>query len=827
MFSKEKIKSKLEYLGLDLDKLPKAITEFNPIEFNISRINNDRDKRIYKYIDIDEIEILITPHSANASIQEKYNDAKSLNSFFLEEKINAEKIKEYVNLITLIENLNEKDIEEVEKIQNELKTKPPFFVTYKKSHNWNIYYSEKSKRYFMLVCLNESCFSEFFYLLKMKLALEKARTKKETKRKNKKTKDEFEEFKENEKEKDIKKEYIYAPICYLNYSEKFLSNHSTMEIENYMWFFTKNWPIVYELYDKKNVYTYNIIGQISILDKIKSEYKIILKDKEEADKFYKFLKAIYILESKTDGYINFEAKLDKINSLEFYVDDEIIFYEELPKLLTTKYKNLLNEIKLYKEETLTRTNKLEILRESIKEKELNYQYLQSEITKYLNSRRTFFGKFKYFFGMKVKDFDKEQEKIYSKKKNLKNDNEEKNKKENEIENKLKKLGLEELGYIIQNAELNINKANITIEDFVKLYDSHKYIYDKVKNITLDINAAKLFEINIDKKIENAKMYINEIDSSRRNIFEFWRFTNKDNLKELEEPDKTKLPNEEEEKIENNIDVKRDKIFDYDMDYTKFAQEIDKFQREKFTIEEIESIFLSSTKILDIVNNMKTKDIVEQDIINLKNELLEEKAKEKNQGTEYDIFGNLDANLSVDYFGDKSFREKKRNKLNILKYYETIENVELLEKIHNINESIQRALNKTSTKYIFECYKVLPILGSQNEKGYDIYDLNPDKELKSYIYDKEDKIQLIKVKVPTMSKAIFYTNIMYYLNQNNTLPLGMDVSSKLLLDGEQFNWIENKKTKYNINNIDKKTNKIINKQIYLTEYIIVPKDIINI
>ena len=52
-FQAEDLKEKLNYLDLDFKNLPDSLTEFNALGFNISRINNDKDHKIYRFVPID------------------------------------------------------------------------------------------------------------------------------------------------------------------------------------------------------------------------------------------------------------------------------------------------------------------------------------------------------------------------------------------------------------------------------------------------------------------------------------------------------------------------------------------------------------------------------------------------------------------------------------------------------------------------------------------------------------------------------------------------------------------------------------------------------
>ena len=53
---------------------------------------------------------------------------------------------------------------------------------------------------------------------------------------------------------------------------------------------------------------------------------------------------------------------------------------------------------------------------------------------------------------------------------------------------------------------------------------------------MDIIALKLKNEKLVKKIENATAFIEEIDSHKKSIFEFWKYSNKDEVQALEEGD---------------------------------------------------------------------------------------------------------------------------------------------------------------------------------------------------------------------------------------------------------------------------------------------------
>ena len=56
---KELIKEKLEYIGLDLNKVPKFLKEYEPLNFRpVRAYNQTTTYRVYKHINVQDIEIL-------------------------------------------------------------------------------------------------------------------------------------------------------------------------------------------------------------------------------------------------------------------------------------------------------------------------------------------------------------------------------------------------------------------------------------------------------------------------------------------------------------------------------------------------------------------------------------------------------------------------------------------------------------------------------------------------------------------------------------------------------------------------------------------------
>ena len=74
--------------------------------------------------------------------------------------------------------------------------------------------------------------------------------------------------------------------------------------------------------------------------------------------------------------------------------------------------------------------------------------------------------------------------------------------------------------------------------------------------------------------------------------------------------------------------------------------------------------------------------------------------------------------------------------------------------------------------------------SLNEKSFEILNINPKEEIESGC-DNKEKVHLFKLNVKEKISIMYYTNIIFYDNLNKTLPEGMDIGSKVLIDLSKF------------------------------------------
>lgn len=786
------LKDRLEYIGLDIDNLSPVIKDFKGLNFKASDAFSEEKNSIYMNVPISKIDILITNHSNDEKLSTKYKDAISLNSYLIREEELQEGVSNFLTFANILKHFDKKTVEEIGKDQEKYTKSAPFDVTYERSSRWNIYYSALDDRYFMLVCSDENEFSEFIYLLKEKIALEK----------------------ENRNKKNKKEKYIYVPIYMYASNYSYLSTEMKSELENNLWYFTDNWPITYEMYDSKHNFKMVIVGKSKIYNDLLSLYKVEFSNKEEAEKYFKYVKALFEIDQGTKGYISFKPYITNSGSLKFKRDNIVIEFEDIANILSVEYEKIFSDLLKYSKENCKKEEKVERLKIEKEEKEEKLENIQNEVILFNTTTRSFFGKIRYFF----KKSPIEELSNNSRKENQEKENKEENSKaQKDLEKDKENEKIKEV-----KEKYTLKGGFCTIEEYVTIYNEYKKVTKKYSDNIKDINALKLANKNIDKNIENAKEYLKDIISNKHNIITFMKYTNKDNLRRLPEYEREKeeiTAKESEKESESIKNIKHlSGTFDLDIDFLSFGMNIDKKQRELLSKDEIASVFLTTEGMLKEINIIKEKeeqtDFGKDILLNSLKDLDNEFEEKLDNNETFDIFGETNTE-NVRYMKDRAFRETDRDKFKVLKYIKELSYDDYILKLKEEEKNISNAISKITTDTCMKVYKIAPWSGDLKQKQYDIYNLDLENEI--FNLKGEDKnYKLFVLNLNEKANALFYTNIFFYNNTNNTLPLGMDISSQLLLDMKKLDMIPTKKEKVRIvRKIDDEF-KLLNIDIY--EYI---------
>lgn len=757
---KEKLKEKLEYIGLNLEKIPKFLTEVTPISFKPLKTYTDTTYKVYKYIDVKDITILLSPTDRLTNLTEKYKKSTHIVNY-----LDSKTQKNAENFTTFLKMLNDTNLAEIQRIEQEqekIKQQIPNQVKYEGNYTWQIYYSDVSDKYFMLVPTNEYNNAALFYLIKKQI----------------------------ERRKTRKKELIFVPITYQDYSGEFLLKSHITDIENYLWYYTKEWPNIYEVYDIKGKMQIKIAGQTNVYENIKSNYCITLKNKEQALKMYKLLKALFVLSTAFPDEFNFKTKITNEGSLEFSLKannvETFVTYESLAKFVqneATKRKMLIN----LEEKKIQQANEnLQNLKETIEKQTTEYLSKQRQISTFLECKKTFFGKVKFYFSSRKKDLKP----ISS---------------ENTVETKTTK------NEIKLKTEQQVKENNLyTIEDLIEICTKLDARQKMAKSLIADQKALELKKINLERKIKNANIYLNEIELHKKSIFEFWKFSNKDELPSLNE-------GEEEEK---NIKEKIGKSFNYENDIEEFGKKVDELQRRKLSKNETDAVYAikQDLKSAQILYNTKSDKLTEKQLKTIEQQFNKLKQEYENNiktvnEEDFNVFGAIVEEIDkTKEINNVKHRENEKNKYNVLNISKQA-NVELyIDTLRNYINLVKEAFRKIITTQNVPAY--ITSTKQLESKNINILHLDINKAILQNI--EKEEIYLYKVNLKEETQVLYYSNIIFYENANQTLPVGMNLSDEILIDLKKHKPIKVKQDDFKINYLqDDYTSKII--AVHCIEY----------
>lgn len=703
MKTNENLKEKLEFIGLNLESIPDKLNFFQNINCRMHKNYNEKNYKVYKYIDVNDIDIYLTPTNRLTDYTEKYAKAVPIGEYLHPDS--EEGIERNIVFLNLIKNLQQEELENLENQQLQFSQSIPYKVNFRKDYLWQIHYSEITNKYFMLVPIKESECTALFYVIKKQI--------------------------ENKPKK------IYVPICYSNYNNQILNNDELEEIEKYLCFFTKEWPLIYEVYDKEGNMSLQIFGKTNIYDSVKSEYKVELHEVEEIENFYKLLKALFILETQLSHHYKFDIKIDRKGIPHFEFKKDELNYEKLISFIKKEYVKGLEKIIKSKELKINYEKELKKLKEFCKSLDNEYYEKEKQISTFLECKKTFLGRVKYFIKYKKQKIEIQEQKVMEK----------------EETSKLKYCERTEI------------KDTYTIEELLTLYTNFDKEENTIKDLQLDIDAInKRIEI-LQAKIKNATQYIREIDEHKKSIFEFWKFTNKDEAKQLNEG-----------MVENHKNKKLKKTFNYELDFENLAKQLDKTQRELFSKEETDNIFLATTNVLEDINKIANNRVItEESFANEKNKIVSGAGKI----VSFDVFGSIATTREQTHvLGNIKHRENEKNEFAILNFNQDTNLLEYNEKIKQVYTSIEQSMEKFRNPFEIPIYKI----GELND-GFNIFYINPENALKNA---NENETNLYKIVLKENTNCLALTNIMFYNNTNQTLPLGMNIIDGIMINTKKIN-----------------------------------------
>ena len=207
-----------------------------------------------------------------------------------------------------------------------------------------------------------------------------------------------------------------------------------------------------------------------------------------------------------------------------------------------------------------------------------------------------------------------------------------------------------------------------------------------------------------------------------------------------------------------------------MDFENLSKQLDRAQREIFSKDETDNIFIATTDILEDINaTINNNSIPLEHLDELKKEM-------KNTGkiVTFDIFGSISSSREqIKTLGNINHRENEKNKFAILNIKDNTTIEEYSEILKHIYQNINECMDKFNNPLEIPIYKT-----GELTEGLNVFYINPENALKQA---STKETNLYKIVLKENSKCLAFTNIMYYNNTNQTLPLGMHVTDGILIN----------------------------------------------
>ena len=176
-----------------------------------------------------------------------------------------------------------------------------------------------------------------------------------------------------------------------------------------------------------------------------------------------------------------------------------------------------------------------------------------------------------------------------------------------------------------------------------------------------------------------------------------------------------------------------------------------------------------------------------------------------------MFGNVVGdNTKIQLLSGKKHRESRKNKLKILDVTKNLNLEEYKNKILEILKQIDELIPKFSSPVSIPVYCTKEEL----EENLEVFHIKPEEAILDENGSKQ--INLFKLNIKEEMPVVFFTNNIYYDNYNKTLPLGMDVSSKCLINLKNYKLTLVKKDNFRIVKIQEEV-KVSTTKINIYEY----------
>ena len=195
--------------------------------------------------------------------------------------------------------------------------------------------------------------------------------------------------------------------------------------------------------------------------------------------------------------------------------------------------------------------------------------------------------------------------------------------------------------------------------------------------------------------------------------------------------------------------------------------------------ERESIFIASTNLIDILNKVKSNEVMPKEIESSLRELKREQKNneiEEDNDDENEIFiKNIKEELKKDSNG-----KNLRNKFEILEIGRGTKQIGYKLSLEETVKNIKNAMGKVKLQDDITVYKAIPD-NKIDKNMINVFNIDPEDEIKEVLKQDNDEINFYKMELKPDSNVLGFTNCIFYKNKDKALLFGMDLSTKMIVD----------------------------------------------
>ena len=181
--------------------------------------------------------------------------------------------------------------------------------------------------------------------------------------------------------------------------------------------------------------------------------------------------------------------------------------------------------------------------------------------------------------------------------------------------------------------------------------------------------------------------------------------------------------------------------------------------------------------------------------------------------DFDVFGGMiEDSTKIKTLNNEKHREIEKDKYKVLNVTSNTEIDVFIDNLRNSLKLVKEAFCKITTPFEMPIYMATT---SKKEpvNSLNVANLNATEELYKAVEKMKEELYFYTIKLPKDAPLIYDTNIIQYDNFNQTLPVGMNVTTQVLINLEDYKLVNKKERQIRINyQVDEYVSRVVEVQV---------------